>query len=213
MHGIQPNKKQNNLLERDQEEDEATETKTMTIKTNNNHAEEIVATGNHDKDKKTTTIKEGSMGEAVDSSRGETVSSITIGEAIVTSETTGKGDPGKTEIIREKEEVGEDLEAEEVEGTTEDHREMVKKVSSDLEEVTDRATLIEIKEVTSKETNTTDGITIERNSKHPKVILLLNFCNHPSLHLQYPILQLQSNPKVSNPGLKSVFTLKSAKSL
>jgi hypothetical protein len=71
--------------------------KQLTIKTNHNNAEEIVATGNQEKDKTTTTIKEASMGEVVDSSREETVSSITIGEAIVTSETTGKGDPGKTE--------------------------------------------------------------------------------------------------------------------
>jgi hypothetical protein len=176
-----------------------------------------VATGNQEKDKTTTTIKEVSMGEVVDSSREETVSSITIGEAIVILETMGKGDPGKTEIIREEEEVGEDsedLEAEEVEGTTEDHQGMVKKVSSDLEGVvTDRVTLIEIKEVTSKETNTIEETTTGHNSRHPKTILLLNFCNHPSLHLQYPMFQLQSNPKVSNPGLKSVFTSKSAKSL
>jgi hypothetical protein len=65
-----------------------------------------VATGNQEKDKTTTTIKEVSMGEVVDSSREETVSSITIGEAIVILETMGKGDPGKTEIIREEEEVG-----------------------------------------------------------------------------------------------------------
>jgi hypothetical protein len=173
-----------------------------------------VAIGNQEKDKTTTTIKEVSMGEVVDSSREETVSSITIGVAIVILETMGKGDPGKTEIIREEEEVEEDLEAEEVEGTTEDHQGMVKKVSSDLEGVvTDRETLIEIKVVTSKETNTIEETTTGHNSRHPKTILLLNFCNHPSLHLQYPMFQLQSNPKVSNPGLKSVFTSKNAKSL
>lgn len=186
-HGIRSNKKQNNLQERDQEEDEAIVTKTMTIKTNNNHVEEIVATGNHDKDKKTTTTKEASMGEVVDSSKGETESSIIIGEAIVTLGTTGKGDPGKTEIIKE-EEVEEDLEAEEAEDTTEDHRGMVKKVSSDLEEVaTGKVTSIEIKEVISKETNSTGETTIGHNSKHPKAILLLNFCNHPYLHLLYLI--------------------------